>query len=131
MDHHPQASGPQSALLSLVGTLALYVEARLRLVQIESREAGVRLVSLALIAAIALGLTALGWLIAVPALIWLISEKLSQPWYLVALVAGALHLAVGFILLLTLKIKLGRLRLFEDTLNELQKDREWLAPKKP
>jgi uncharacterized membrane protein YqjE len=131
MDLHSQASVPQSALRSLAGTLTLYAEARLRLVQIESKEAGARLVSLLFIAAIGLGLTALGWLIAVPAIIWLISEKLAQPWYLVALVTAVLHLAIGFILLLTLKIKLGRLRLFEDSLNEFQKDRAWLAPQQP
>jgi uncharacterized membrane protein YqjE len=131
MDLHSQASVPQSALRSLVGTLTLYAEARLRLVQIESKEAGARLVSLLFIAAIGLGLTALGWLIAVPAIIWLISENLAQPWYLVALVTAVLHLAIGFILLLTLKIKLGRLRLFEDSLNEFQKDRAWLAPQQP
>jgi len=131
MDPHPPASAPPSALRSLVGTLTLYAEARLRLVQIESKEAGARIVSLLFIAALGLGLTALGWLIALPALIWLISEKLAQPWYLVALVAAVLHLAFGFILLLTLKLKLGRLRLFEDSLNEFQKDREWLAPQQP
>lgn len=129
METPSQATASPSALRSLAGTLALYFEARLRLVQIESKEAGSRVVALLFLAVISLSLLALGWLIAIPALLWLIAEKLDQPWYLVALVAAVIHLFLGFILLLTLKLKLGKLRLFEDTLNELQKDRQWLAPK--
>jgi uncharacterized membrane protein YqjE len=134
MDPLPKAqasAGSPSGVRELVSTFVLYIEARLRLVQIESKEAGARLLSLTLLAVITLGALCLGWLIAVPALIWLISEKLSQPWHLVALVTAAIHLAFGFICLVTLKIKLARLRLFEDTVSELQKDRQWLAPKHP
>lgn len=128
-DQAPPA--PLSGLRDLVSTVVLYLDARLRLVQIESREAGTHILSLIILAVIAIGFLALGWLIAIPALIWLISHKLSQPWHLVALAAAAIHLALGFIFLLTLKIKLARLRLFEDTVSELQKDRQWLAPKLP
>ena len=108
MDIPPQATSSPSALRSLIGTLTQYVEARLRLIQIESKEASTRLVSLLLLAVVSLGLVALGWLIAVPALIWLIAEKLNQPWYLVALFTAVAHLVFGFLLLFTLKIKLGK-----------------------
>jgi hypothetical protein len=40
--------------------------------------------------------------------------------------AGA-HLFIGFILLLILKARLKRLRLFEETFNQFRRDRKWLA----
>ena len=134
MDPLPKAqasSAPLSGLRDLVSTVILYFDARLRLIQIESREAGTHVLSLVILAVIAIGFLALGWLIAIPALIWLLSEKLSQPWHLVALCTACIHLVLGFIFLIALKTKLARLRLFEDTVSELKKDRQWLAPKLP
>lgn len=134
MDPLPKAQAtpnPLSGLRDWVSTIILYLDARLRLIQIESREAGSHVLTLVVLAVIAIGFLALGWLIAIPALIWLISEKLSQPWQVVALSTAGIHLVLGFIFLIALKTKLARLRLFEDTVSELQKDRQWLAPKLP
>jgi uncharacterized membrane protein YqjE len=127
----PSSSAAPSAIREWLGTVALYAVARLQLLQLEAREAGSRSLSLLLLAVLALGVLGSGWLIAVPALVWLAAETFSIPWHIAALAAAALHILVGGLLLALLKRKIAGLKLFEDTVNELQKDRQWLSPKQP
>ena len=67
------------------------------------------------------------WLLLVPAGVSLLAKKLNQPWEYVAAALGGLHLLIGGVLLLRLKSRLPQVRLFEESLNQLQKDREWIA----
>lgn len=125
------STAPSTGFNSLVKTVFLYLDARLRLVQIESKEAGTRILSVFILTVITLGAFALGWLIAIPALIWWIADKYAQPWHLVAFSAAGAHIVLALILVIILKSKIARLRLFEDTVGEFQKDRQWLAQNQP
>jgi uncharacterized membrane protein YqjE len=127
----PAAQARPSAVRELLQSLVLYVEARLRLLQIESREAGSHLVGLVILVALCLGSLLGAWLIAMPALIWLIAHQSDWHWSRVALAAAAFHLLLGIILISVLKSRLHKLRLFEESLNQFQKDRAWIAPQAP
>jgi uncharacterized membrane protein YqjE len=120
-----------SRLKSLLRALALYAEARGRLLQIEAQEAGVQLTAMLVLAAIASGCLLCGWLLAVPALVWIVSHMQGWPWWQVALAAAGLHLFFGLIFLLRLRTMLRRLQVFEETFKQFQRDREWLSGTPP
>ncbi len=116
-----------SRLKSLLKAIALFIEARGRLFQIEVQEAGTHATSLAIITALLLGALFFGWLLVLPALVWLIAEQGGWAWTHVALVAGGAHLLFGFTLFLVLKARLGRLKIFEETFHQFKRDREWIS----
>jgi uncharacterized membrane protein YqjE len=120
-----------SRLKALLRALALYAEARGRLLQIETQEAGVKFSSILVLAAVLSGFLLCGWLMAVPALIWLVSQSQGWPWHLVALSVAGLHLFFAFITLLMLLSRLRRLKVFEETFHQFQRDREWLSGSPP
>lgn len=120
-----------SRLKSLLRALALYAEARGRLLQIEAQEAGVRFTTIIVLAGLAAGLLLCGWLLAVPALVWLVSHTQGWPWWKVALGAAGGHLFFGLLILLRLRTLLRRLHVFEETFKQFQRDREWLSGNNP
>jgi len=120
-----------SRLKSLLRALALYGEARGRLLQIEAQEAGVQFTTMLVLAAIASGCLLCGWLLAVPALVWIVSQTQGWPWWKVALGAAGGHLFFGLIFLLRLRSMLCRLHVFEETFKQFQRDREWLSGTPP
>lgn len=120
-----------SRLKSLLRALALYAEARGRLLQIEAQEAGVKFTGLLVLAAVLSGCLLCGWLLAMPSLVWIISESRGWPWHKVALGMAGLHLCLGLILALRLRALLLRLKVFEETFHQFQRDREWLGSKPP
>ena len=119
-EEHASASG-------MLRSLALYVEARGRLLQLESQEAGLRLSNIVGMLVMALGGLLIGWMLAAPALVWIIAERTGWPWAHVALVGAGLHLGIGLLFLIGLKTRLRGLRLFEETFNQFRHDREWLS----
>jgi uncharacterized membrane protein YqjE len=102
------------------------------LLQIEAQEAGSHSSKVGVRLVLALSALLVAWMLFVPAVVVLGAELLKQHWawmrweYL-ALALAALHLLIGFILLSAAARRWKRFRLFEETLNQLQKDREWLA----
>lgn len=116
-----------SRVRSLLRALALYVEARGRLLQIEAQEAGTKLITILVLAFLMSGFLLFGWMLALPALVWLIAD--SQGWELwrVALGAAGIHLFLGIIFLIGLKTRLQKLRVFEETFNQFLRDRETLG----
>ncbi len=120
-----------SRLKSLLRALALYGEARGRLLQIEAQEAGVKFTGLLVLAGIAAGCLLCGWLFAAPALVWLVAHTQGWPWWKVALGAAGLHLFFGFIILLRLRHLARKLQVFEETFKQFQRDREWLGSNPP
>jgi len=120
-----------SRVKSLLRALALYAEARGRLLQIEAQEAGVKLTTMIVLASLAAGFLLCGWLLAVPALVWLVSHTQGWPWWKVALGAAGGHLFFGFLILLRLRGLLRRLHVFEETFKQFQRDREWLSGNNP
>lgn len=126
----PPESEKSASAAGLLRAVALYVEARGRLFHIEGREAGLRLSGLAGMFMLAFAALLVGWLLAVPALVWIIAESNGWHWTRVALIAAGLHLFFGLLFLAGLKSRLRDLRLFEETFNQLRQDREWLASNK-
>lgn len=114
----------------LLHSLAHYVEARGRLLQIEAQEAGLRVSNLVGMLVLALGGIFIGWMLAAPALVWMIAERSGWPWAHVALAGAGIHLFIGLIFLLGLKSRLRGLRLFDETFQQFRADREWLAKNK-
>lgn len=126
----PPESERSASTAGLLRAIAMYVEARGRLFHIEGREAGGRLTSLSGMFMMASAAFLTGWLLAVPAMVWIIAESNGWPWTRVALVAAGIHLFFGLLFLAGLKSRLRDLRLFEETFNQLRRDREWLANNK-
>lgn len=120
-----------SRLKALLRALALYVEARGRLLQIEAQEAGSKLTGLLVVAALLCGCLLSGWMLVLPAVVWLIAEAKQWPWPYVALGIAAIHLFLAFLFTLALLTRLRRLKVFEETFHQLQRDREWLSATPP
>lgn len=114
-------------LKSLLQALAMYAGARGKLLQIETKEAGIQISVILAITIVMAGSLICGWLLALPALIWLLAESQGWDWAKVALVTAGLHLVFGFFLLLNLRTRFNRLKIFEETLNQFQRDREWIG----
>lgn len=116
-----------SRVNSLLRALALYVEARGRLLQIEAREAGSRFSIILVLAVLLSGSFLVAWMLTMPALIWLIADKQGWPWWYVALGAAALHLLFALVLSFALLVRLKKMRIFEETFHQFQRDRESLG----
>ncbi|WP_395718137.1 phage holin family protein [Prosthecobacter sp.] len=126
----PPASEERASASGLLRAVGLYLEARGRLLHIEGQEAGARLSNLTGMFMAALTALIIGWMLAAPALVWIIAESNGWHWTRVALAGGAIHLFLGLLFLAGLKSRLRGLRLFEETFNQFQRDREWLASNK-
>jgi uncharacterized membrane protein YqjE len=120
-------AGQIHRLKSLLHALALYLEARGRLLQIEVQEAAAKSVGGVVLAAVLAACVFCAWLLAAPALVWLVAKSGGWPWTHVALVAAALHLALAFGVFLLLKSRLKGFKAFEETFQQFQRDREWLS----
>lgn len=126
----PPAAEERASASGLLRAVALYLEARGRLLHIEGQEAGGRLSNLTGIFMLALTALMIGWMLAAPALVWIIAEANGWHWTRVALAGAGIHLFLGLLFLAGLKSRLRGLRLFEETFNQFQRDREWLASNK-
>lgn len=120
-----------SRMKALLAALARYAEARGRLLQIEAREAGGQFATLLLLTAGAAGCLFAGWLVALPALVWWLAGALERPWPQIALLLAVAHLAAGLAALATLRRRLRRLALLEETFRQFDKDRAWLRGDTP
>lgn len=128
----PPESEEHASASEMLRSLALYAEARGRLLHIESQEAGSRLASLARSFMLTLASFIIGWLLAAPALVWIIAQASGWHWTRVAFAGAGIHLVLGVLFLVSLKARLRSLRLFEETFQQFRRDREWLArPQNP
>ncbi|SKB02276.1 Putative Holin-X, holin superfamily III [Prosthecobacter debontii] len=116
-----------SRVRSLLRALALYAEARGHLFQIEAREAGVKLSEILVLVAVLIGCLLFGWMLALPALVWVVAETQGLPWWKVALWTAGGHLLFAFIFFISLKVRLKKLRVFEETFHQFRRDREWIG----
>lgn len=122
------ASGPARGLLQAGLT---YVEARGQLLQVEAKEAVGHVSRIASFGSIAAFLLMVTWLLAVPAGISLIAERLAMRWEHLALIAAGAHLFLALIFLILVRARSRSLRPFEESLNQLREDRAWLAKNPP
>ncbi len=116
-------------LRALLQALLLYVVARGQLFQIEAKEAGTQLVSIVIGAVVGVAALAGAWLLVVPAAIGFAVRHYDLPWEYVAGGVGAAHLLVAGLFLLRLRNRLRGLKLFEESLNQFERDRAWVGHK--
>lgn len=126
----PPAPEERASATGLLRAVALYIEARGRLLHIEGQEAGSRLTNLSGMFMLAFAAFVIGWMLAAPALVWIIADANGWHWARVALAGAGIHLFLGLLLLAGLKSRLRGMQLFEETFNQFRRDREWLASNK-
>lgn len=126
----PPATEERASATGLLRAVALYIEARGRLLHLEAQEAGVRAINLSGLFILAFGAFVIGWMLATPALVWIIAEAGGWHWTRVALTGAAAHLFIGLLLLFVLKTRLRGMQLFEETFNQFRRDRECLTSHK-
>ena len=126
----PPAPEERASATGLLRAVALYIEARGRLLHIEGQEAGNRLTNLSGMFMLAFAAFVIGWMLAAPALVWIIADSNGWHWTRVALAGAGIHLFLGVLLLAGLKSRLRGMQLFEETFNQFRRDREWLASNK-
>ena len=127
-----QDSGTDSRVRGLVQAVLRYIGARGKLFQIEAQEAGSHVSKVSVRGVIALGCLLVAWLLSIPAIVSLGAEYLKpyapwMRWEFMALILAGAHLFFGFIFLMDAKRRWGRVRLFEESLNQFEKDRAWVA----
>lgn len=125
--HTGQPEARLSSFRDLASSILLYIDARMRLMQIEASEAGGRMVTLLILAVIGIVALVLTWLMCLPVLVWFLANHFNQPWPKMALFTAGGHLLIAIISFLVLKTRISRLNLLEETRNQFQKDREWLS----
>ncbi len=125
----PTTASGFDRLRELVQALLRYFAARGLLFQIEAKEAGTQLVAVVIGAIVGLAALAGAWLLIVPAAIGFAVRRYDQPWEYVAGGVGAAHLLVALIFLLRMRSRLRGLKLFEESLNQFERDRSWVGHK--
>ncbi|MEM7012462.1 MAG: phage holin family protein [Verrucomicrobiota bacterium] len=123
-------AGLKDQIIGTSRTFLAYIQARAQLFALEAREASEQTGRRLAYFAIGGGITFLGYAILVVALVPLIAKWLSVDWHLIGLVFAFLHVAVG-IGILRYATKAFSKTPFEESQNELEKDREWLARNLP
>jgi uncharacterized membrane protein YqjE len=122
-----EADGLFGHLSALLAANLGYLKARLELAGLEGKEAAIHLAVILGLAIGALVLVVFGYFFLVISLAFLIARAFGDgsawPWVLGA--AALVHLLIAGVLLLIARLRLGT-PLFPLTLEELQKDQEWL-----
>ncbi|MFV1995559.1 MAG: phage holin family protein [Verrucomicrobiales bacterium] len=128
---NPGADGPGKRVgplgRSTLESVLHYLEARLDLAEVETKEAGSTIARKLVLLGIGCALLFFGYVILLAAAISLGSEALGIRWELLSFAVAAAHLALGIVLLLVART---RRPLFEHSLRELEKDRAWLQKSK-
>ncbi len=104
-----------------------YLDARGKLLQIEAQESAQDLVVVLIRGVMAAILALTGWLLTVPALLWLLSQSQGWPVAHTFVFAGLAHLLFALIFVRTIKSRLTHASWFSDTLDQFKKDRAWIA----
>jgi uncharacterized membrane protein YqjE len=124
-----RGSSASQSLQTWLASLIDYLELRIRLLGLESREAGVHLLSLALLLASALTLFVGFLVMLVVFLFFLLMLIFGWAWGWSALALGGASLILSIIVAIIFRIRLA-VPLFEVSISEFQKDQEWLTQAK-
>ena len=124
-------SSLQTRFQRVLSGLVLYLQARRCLFGLEAKEAAEFLSARLILALVALTLLFFGYALLLAGAIIAVDHFTQIPWWSVCLLLAPGHLLAGFILF-RLAVRRPKTPLFEESINELAKDREWLSnPKKP
>ena len=118
-------AGLLHSLLSLVNSLAGFLESRLALLGAESKTALVHVLVLVGCLALAAFLAVFGYIFLVASAIVGLAHAFGISWVKIALAAAGLHFLLAFICVLIARSRMKK-PMFEMTSTELKKDREWL-----
>jgi uncharacterized membrane protein YqjE len=112
-------------LVSLLNSLAGFLESRIALVAKESKTALVHLLVLVACLAAAAFLALFGYIFLVASAIAALAHAFHISWVKIALMAAGLHFVLAFVCVMIARSRMHR-SMFEMTSVELKKDREWL-----
>jgi uncharacterized membrane protein YqjE len=118
-------AGLLHSLVSLVNSLAGFLESRLALFASESKTALVHVLVLVGCLAGAAFLAVFGYIFLVASAIAALAQALNISWIWIALASAGLHFLLAFICVLIARSRMKK-SMFEMTSTELKKDREWL-----
>jgi uncharacterized membrane protein YqjE len=118
-------AGLLHSLVSLVNSLAGFMESRLALFASESKTALVHVLVLVGCLAGAAFLAVFGYIFLVASAIAALAQALNISWIWIALASAGLHFLLAFICVLIARSRMKK-SMFEMTSTELKKDREWL-----
>ncbi len=118
-------AGLLHSLLSLVNSLAGFLESRIALLATESKTALVHVLVLVGCLAGAAFLAVFGYIFLVASAIVGLSHALGVSWVKISLAAAGLHFLLAFICVLIARSRMKK-PMFEMTSSELKKDRAWL-----
>ena len=112
-------------LVSLLNSLAGFLESRIALLAKESKTALVHVLVLVGCLAAAAFLAVFGYIFLVASAIVGLAHALHISWVKMALMAAGLHFVLAFVFVLIARSRMNK-SMFEMTGVELKKDREWL-----
>ena len=118
-------AGLLHSLVSLVNSLAGFLESRIALVATESKTALVHVLVLVGCLAGAAFLAVFGYIFLVASAIVGLANALGVSWVKISLAAAGLHFLLAFICVLIARSRMKK-PMFEMTSTELKKDRAWL-----
>ena len=118
-------AGLLHSLLSLVNSLAGFLESRIALFGAESKTALVHVLVLVGCLAVAAFLAVFGYIFLVASAIVGLAQAFGISWVKISLAAAGLHFLLAFICILIARSRMKK-PMFEMTSTELKKDREWL-----
>ena len=112
-------------LVSLLNSLAGFLESRLALVAAESKSALVHVLVLVGCLAAAAFLALFGYLFLLASIIAGLAHAFHVSWIKITLIAALLHFLLAFICVMIARVRMHK-PMFEMTGTELKRDREWL-----
>ena len=118
-------SGLLDNALGLLSALVEFFEIRFAVLTQESKSAALQLLILAGCVIAALALCVMGYVFLIVSAVVGIAHLLGTSWPVVALVAALLHFIIAGVLVLVARSRITK-PMFQDTRDELKKDREWL-----
>jgi len=118
-------SGLLDNALGLLNAVVEFFESRFVLVAEESKSAALQLVIVVGCVIAALGLCGMGYVFLIVSAVVGIAHLLGTSWAVVALVVGVVHFIVAGVLLVVARSRITK-PMFQDSRDELKKDREWL-----
>ena len=125
-EHSSGDAGFNQHLRSLVASVAGYLQARLQLAGLESREAAAHFLKMLLWLVAGLGAAAFGYIFFWCAAVFILAYLTGVSWMWIMLGLGAAHFGAALVCAVILRKKFPQ-PVFQATINEFKKDQEWLT----